>query len=59
MASRAACTAASGSSPFTWNTGPWMTFATSLGYGVKRNASGGVVKPTWLSTMMWIVPPVR
>ncbi len=33
IARRAACTAASGSSPFTWNTGAWMILATSLGYG--------------------------
>ena len=31
IASRAACTAASGSSPFTWKTGAWMILATSLG----------------------------
>ena len=29
------------------------------GSGVNRSSSGDVVKPIWLLTMMWIVPPVR
>ncbi|CAB4763042.1 unannotated protein [freshwater metagenome] len=36
-----------------------MVLATSVAYVEERDACGEVVKPTWLFTMMWIVPPVR
>jgi hypothetical protein len=35
----AACTHASGSSPFTWKIGAWIALATSVGYGVNRSCS--------------------
>ena len=51
---------ASGSSPFTWNTGASIIFATSLQYGVERASLGRlVVKPIWLFTTICTVPPVR
>ena len=52
-------TAASGSSPLTWKIGAPIIFATSVQYSEDRESSGEVVKPIWLLTMMWIVPPVR
>ena len=37
-----------------------MIFAMSELYGVERMSAGSlVVKPIWLFTMMWIVPPVE
>ena len=48
----------SGSSALTWMIGTLKPFAMSAAYGVERPSSGSVVKPTWLSWMMWIVPPV-
>ena len=59
IASLAACTHASGSSAFTWKIGAWMFLAVSLGYCVKRHCDGSAVKPIWLFTITWIVPPVR
>ena len=58
-ASRAARRHASGSSPFTWNTGAWTILATSVGYTDDRADSGAVVKPSWLFTTTCTVPPVR
>ncbi len=50
---------ASGSSPFTWKIGACTIFATSVQYSVERASSRLlVVKPTWLFSTMWIVPPV-
>ena len=57
-ASKTAHTTASGSSPLTWKTGARRTRAMSVEYGVERASSGLVVKPTWLLTMTWTVPPV-
>src|SRR5690242_20782478 len=59
IASRATHTAASGSSPFTWKIGAPIIFATSVQYSDDLASEGDVVKPIWLLTMMWIVPPVR
>jgi hypothetical protein len=39
--------------------GIWSIFATSTRSRVEREDSGGVVKPIWLLTMTWIVPPRR
>ncbi len=51
---------ASGSSPFTWKIGACTIFATSVQYSVERASSRRlVVKPTWLLSTMWIVPPVQ
>ncbi len=59
-ASRATHDAASGgSSPLTWKMGAPTIFATSVQYSEERESSGEVVKPIWLLTMMWMVPPVR
>ena len=58
-ASRATHDAASGSSPLTWKIGAPIIFATSVQYSEDRESSGDVVKPIWLLTMMWMVPPVR
>ena len=58
-ASWATCTTDSGSSPLTWRIGAWMVLATSVEYTAERAWVGGVVKPTWLFTITWIVPPVR
>ena len=52
-------THASGSSPLTWKIGAPIIFATSVQYSLDRECSGEVVKPIWLLTMMWMVPPVR
>ncbi|GAP54760.1 hypothetical protein AHiyo6_13250 [Arthrobacter sp. Hiyo6] len=52
-------TTASGSSPFTWKTGAWIILATSVEYVDDRDEEGAVVKPTWLLTTTWMVPPVR
>ena len=49
---------ASGSSPLTWKIGALIAFATSVQYVEERDSDGAVVKPTWLLTTMWIVPPV-
>jgi hypothetical protein len=51
-------TTASGSSPLTWKIGAWSIFATSVQYGVSARRRR-VVKPIWLLTTTWIVPPVR
>ena len=59
VASRATQTHASGSSPLTWKIGAPTIFATSVQYSDDREYSGAVVKPIWLLTTMWIVPPVR
>ena len=59
IASRATQTAASGSSPLTWKIGAPIIFATSVQYSEDRESDGEVVKPIWLLTMMWMVPPVR
>ena len=59
IASRATHTAASGSSPLTWKIGAPIIFATSVQYSEDRESHGEVVKPIWLLTTMWIVPPVR
>ena len=56
---RATRTTASGSSPFTWKIGAWIIRATSVQYTVERLYFGEVVKPTWLLTITWTVPPVR
>jgi hypothetical protein len=45
IASLAAHTTASGSSPFTWKIGAWIIFATSVGYGVNRPSCGGGGEP--------------
>src|SRR2546423_5975972 len=58
-ASRATRTTASGSSPLTWKIGAWIIRATSVEYIDERLYSGAVVKPTWLLTTTWTVPPVR
>ncbi len=58
-ASRATRTQASGSSPFTWKIGAWIIRATSVAYSDERDDDGDVVKPTWLLTTTWTVPPVR
>ena len=55
-ATRAHC---SGSSPLTWKIGAWIIRATSVAYTLEREYSGAVVKPTWLLTTTWTVPPVR
>ena len=47
------------SSALTWMIGTLNPFAMSEAYGVERASSGSVVKPTWLSVMMWTVPPVE
>ena len=52
-------THASGSSPLTWKIGAPIIFATSVQYSLDREYSGAVVKPIWLLTMMWMVPPTR
>ena len=60
IATRAATTnsTASGSSPFTWNTGASTIFATSVQYSVERASCGSlIVKPTWLLMTRWTVPP--
>ena len=58
-ASRATHTHASGSSPLTWKIGAPTILATSVQYSAEREYSGAVVKPIWLLTTMWMVPPVR
>ena len=58
-ASLATQTQASGSSPFTWNTGAPIIFATSVQYCEERECSGAVVNPTWLLMTTCTVPPVR
>ena len=58
MASRAASTHASGSSALTWTIGILNPRANPLAYDVLYSSSGLVVNPSWLLTMMWIVPPV-
>jgi hypothetical protein len=35
-----------------------MLLATSLAYKLERPCSGGVVNPSWLLMIRWIVPPV-
>jgi hypothetical protein len=50
---------ASGSSPLTWKIGACTIRATSVQYIDERDEAGEVVKPTWLFTITWIVPPVR
>ena len=50
---------ASGSSPLTWKIGACTIRATSVQYSDERDDAGEVVKPTWLLTTTWIVPPVR
>ena len=50
---------ASTSSALTWMIGTLKPFAMSPAYGVERPSSGSVVNPTWLSVMMWTVPPVE
>ena len=53
-------TTASGSSPFTCNTGASITFMMSVQYKLERKSRGSeVVKPIWLLITMWIVPPVE
>ena len=49
---------ASTSSPLTWKIGAWIAFATSVQYGDERLERGSVVKPIWLLTTRWTVPPV-
>ena len=49
---------ASGSSPFTWKTGTRIIRAMSVQYRVERESWGTVVKPIWLLTTRWRVPPV-
>ena len=49
---------ASASSPFTWNTGMLMPFATSVQYGEDREYLGSVVNATWLFTTTCNVPPI-
>ena len=58
-ASRATRMQASGSSPFTWKIGACTIRATSVQYSDERDDAGEVVKPTWLLTIRWTVPPVR
>ena len=58
VAMRATVTTASGSSPLTWKIGASTPFAKSEGYGEERENDGLVVKPIWLLTMTWTVPPV-
>ena len=58
-ASRATRTQASGSSPFTWKIGACTILATSVAYWDERDCSGAVVKPIWLLTTRWMVPPTR
>ena len=58
-ASRATRMHASGSSPLTWKIGACTIRATSVQYSDEREEAGEVVKPTWLLTTTWIVPPVR
>ena len=36
-----------------------MVLATSVAYTEVRASCGTVVKPTWLLTTTWMVPPVR
>ena len=43
----------------TWKIGAPIIFATSVQYSDDLASEGEVVKPIWLLTMMWIVPPVR
>ena len=57
-ASSPTATTASGSSPLTWKIGTSIILATSVQYRVERPSLGAVVKPIWLFTTMWIVPPV-
>src|SRR5919112_6171863 len=59
VATLAAKTTASGSSPFTWKIGASTILATSDGYGEEREKRGSVVKPIWLLMMKWTEPPVR
>ena len=50
---------ASGSSPLTCKIGASTILATSVQYSVERVSRGSdVVKPIWLLTTMWTVPPV-
>mmetsp|Transcript_9838 Transcript_9838/g.19623 ORF Transcript_9838/g.19623 Transcript_9838/m.19623 type:complete len:257 (+) Transcript_9838:1362-2132(+) len=49
---------ASRSSALTWKIGTEIDLATSEQYGEDRAKRGSVVKPIWLFTMMWMVPPV-
>ena len=58
-ASRATRTQASGSSPLTWMIGACTALAMSVEYSELRADSGGVVKPSWLFTITWMVPPTR
>ncbi len=58
-ASRATRRHASGSSPLTWKIGAWTILATSVAYTDDRASSGAVVKPSWLLTTTWMVPPTR
>ena len=58
-ANSAARTQDSGSSPLTCRIGAWITRAASVAYTLERLESGDVVKPTWLLTIRWMVPPVR
>ena len=43
----------------TWKIGAWTILATSVGYTDERASAGAVVKPSWLLTTRWIVPPTR
>lgn len=49
---------ASGSSPLQWKMGTLKALPRSEQYVVDRESTGSVVKPTWLFTMTWMVPPV-
>ena len=51
-------TTASGSSPLQWRIGASTIFPKSDGYGLDLANLGLVVKPIWLFTIIWIVPPV-
>ena len=56
-ASRAAKSHASGSPPFTWNTGASTMRATLVQYGPAYESRLSVVKPTWLLITTCTVPP--
>ena len=59
VAMRLTWTTASGSSPFTCRIGAWTILAISVQYGPERDWVGRVVKPIWLLTTKWMVPPMR
>lgn len=49
----------SGASALTWMTGMSTIFPTSAEYRDDLPDAEGVVKPSWLLTIKWMVPPIQ